>query len=1789
MKPIIRDKINRTKRNTGLLLSLIVLILASTTFTLSETPQQKLLYLSVEKPYYEVGEKIILIITAEPINDYELSISSPNSLYKYSGELKSLIEFYPKEPGLHAIEFTSKQTMIVVDSLQFMVGALAETSSLDNLNQESSINPGSSINPESSNSEITQPSNTFISTNKQNYAIGEQVTASVVIPNQENYKLYYEYNGFVQRYMGDFAEIKFMPRGIGTHYLVLKDLDNNEVERHSFEVTEGKIPEITQETTSEPAPIEAEPLPSQGNEKASLKALKGQFKQKEDAVFEFDFDNNELLLGNPKQKGTWNGPGQKITAELLDNKNEKQEVLPEIEQLADGSFIITVPRARAIRPGAYELRVELTTSTETIVEQQGFLWGVLAINIHKSIYLPGEQAFIGMAVLDDSGHMVCDANVTLEIVAPSDNSTILSTSDHTIIVSPQCTFYGVTELPDYYTYYTVGGVGNYTMRLNAITSEGIRNLTDAFVVQESVEFDVERQGPTRTYPEVPYTMSFVIKANKNYTGVIKEFVPESFEITPQPGLTATTINDTNNNTNNDAQELSWQVKMVQGQTYSYGYEFDAPSTSPLLLTLGALEIGTWKEAREWLIANDGTLIDNNNTVNDTRIIEGETIRVDTQYDSYKNDVYHIQLNHSGTKILDDVCTGGAKFYIASVNTTNCAADSDSCTWDSANDYVILVTSATISQRNSHIYWDIMSCGGSADNYTFVCGEGSGSTDPVTCDNLSAIVIVTSLGDSTAPSININSALNNTYKTSTPTIDFNFTDSQSSSANCTLYFNNTAYNRTNNISNNTQANLKVNTSLTGGTYSVYINCTDQSNNIGKSSVINILVDTTPPNTTLDSPANGTNITTSTYTVNATAADAGSGVSTVIFEYRENASESWKSACTDTTPDGSSYSCTWSLSGLSEQSTYQVRARVNDSVGNYGNNDTHTGIGVFRVPDIENVSASPQRVGVGQQVTISADIYDANGISRAWIILTRPDNVNVTSDMTYTSGNTYRFNYTPFITGTYKYTIKANDTQGNLEVLDPYFFVYVDTTVHVMPENESYTNGQDVKLIPGYVNWSTDQESGTQQIKAQGQRITSFTAVGGSIIAGSAGYDTTDGSYSDTTTNNSVYYAVGRDNGPGIGSAESLQAYINLTYNISSIGVSLSSINNIIFGINFCHTNDVTAPITCGSPIDGTANNPVNFDLFNYDANGWETKSTFNQNSSSATEQTINFSVSTTLSKYLSSYYVQARYETDVTLVAYEDAAFAMDYAPIYVNYTKLDNEGSYDYVNYTNIDGTNLTQLKAFDVVITVPYYNGSGSVQAGNKLPDLEVTVYTGSSYTSAGACELNKSLANISSSAFNCTVTVSDTSMINAWKNNTANRRVQIRGIYFDEENGQADAINYTDVRIKYFSGSLIPNHGNYSLSGYLLMRVLKNDSGSYAHIATVVNDTNTSTIRNISAYDILDIGSIWNATSFNTEYYNPGIYTINVSFTDDNGSVIRDDNGISLTGYANFILDYIKINITSPPNNSIQDSEGFDANITLSYYNYASGGMCYDSIDGGSNITMQAINSTFYHNTTTTVSLGTHNITFYCNDTRGYWFASGVHYFNATDQRGPVVNLESPANDSEEPGGDVTFYYNVTDSMSGVQNCTLILDYTNRVNTSYNVTENTTLNFTVTGLSYENHVWQIECYDNSTSNNKGLSSVYKFLIGNDTEPPDVTLLDPEPSYNTTTPDLVFSYTVVDTLSGIANCSLIINGSVNQTNSTILTGETAVNYFRQYFEIGSYNWSVNCTDIRNNEGASES
>lgn len=222
----------------------------------------------------------------------------------------------------------------------------------------------------------------------------------------------------------------------------------------------------------------------------------------------------------------YNARGVAFDIEVIDGRGKQVPVQIQENIVGEKKEFKIIPPSR-IRPGKFTLKISDSSGQSS---EQDFTWGVLAINTNKSIYLASEAARLAMAVLDEKGNMVCNADVALEISDPQGKTTLLSTENGKIIVNEECNLKAFTMIPDYEASYQTGVIGKYDMVLAAETNNGIYSISDSFEVREYIPFDVERVGPTRIYPPANYPVELRIKANEDFKGVITEVVPASFEI-----------------------------------------------------------------------------------------------------------------------------------------------------------------------------------------------------------------------------------------------------------------------------------------------------------------------------------------------------------------------------------------------------------------------------------------------------------------------------------------------------------------------------------------------------------------------------------------------------------------------------------------------------------------------------------------------------------------------------------------------------------------------------------------------------------------------------------------------------------------------------------------------------------------------------------------------------------------------------------------------------------------------------------------------------------------------------------------------------------------------------------------------------------------------------------------------------------------------------------------------------------------------------------------------------------
>src|SRR3989344_3433124 len=174
-----------------------------------------------------------------------------------------------------------------------------------------------------------------------------------------------------------------------------------------------------------------------------------------------------------------------------------------------------------------------------------------------------------------------------------------------------------------------------------------------------------------------------------------------------------------------------------------------------------------------------------------------------------------------------------------------------------------------------------------------------------------------------------------------------------------------------------------------------------------------------------------------------------------------------------------------------------------------------------------------------------------------------------------------------------------------------------------------------------------------------------------------------------------------------------------------------------------------------------------------------------------------------------------------------------------------------------------------------------------------------------------------------------------------------------------------------------------------------------------------------------------------------------------------------------------------------------------------------------------------------------------------------------SASDATPPVITITLSNNtNSSNVNQDVN--YTVTDE-SGVSACWYSND-THTVNTTLANCAN------ITTVVWNQGPHNLTIYSNDTVNNLASKRV-SFTI--DATAPTITLVDPanQTSYTSNAQLVTFSFNVSDTLH-MANCSLIVGGIINHTNTTI---NKSLDSFAQTFSPDSYQWSINCTDNAGN------
>ncbi len=185
------------------------------------------------------------------------------------------------------------------------------------------------------------------------------------------------------------------------------------------------------------------------------------------------------------------------------------------------------------------------------------------------------------------------------------------------------------------------------------------------------------------------------------------------------------------------------------------------------------------------------------------------------------------------------------------------------------------------------------------------------------------------------------------------------------------------------------------------------------------------------------------------------------------------------------------------------------------------------------------------------------------------------------------------------------------------------------------------------------------------------------------------------------------------------------------------------------------------------------------------------------------------------------------------------------------------------------------------------------------------------------------------------------------------------------------------------------------------------------------------------------------------------------------------------------------------------------------------------------------------------------------------------------------PAVTINDPS--AGDVSGTILINVAVTDADSGVNSLAVYywLENSTGNQTAWTLMSNTTVSlfnatFDTTTIAGGNYNVTINASD--IAGNENSSEKVQIRIG--ATEPAILLISPANGYKINDGSLSFSYQVSAVLD-ITSCSLILSGSIDQTDTTIIK-DTAQSFTKSGLGNGAYTWSINCTDAVGNINSSE-
>jgi hypothetical protein len=923
-------------------------------------------------------------------------------------------------------------------------------------------------------------------------------------------------------------------------------------------------------------------------------------------------------------------------------------------------------------------------------------------------------------------------------------------------------------------------------------------------------------------------------------------------------------------------------------------------------------------------------------------------------------------------------------------------------------------------------------------------------------NLNWTTISVTVIDGGSPIVYIDLSLNDSItKNRMPVVGFNFTDLISGTANCTLFFDNIGYNTTNNVINNSQSFMTVNSSLTDSNYSVYVNCTDNSLNTGKSETIYIAVDGTSPKVKDITPLPGTLYNLSDeVNITANVTDL-SGVAAVL------ANISWPGGYSLQTMTDFNHDNIFDteFNNLFFTARYNVTIIANDTVNNINNTEKTWFDVISQVPPTvaldkpENNNFTTEGI-----IRFSYTPNSSQTILNCSLVID-----NQVSKTNYTIFNDTINNITQTIAeGVYNWTINCTDGFGNSFKPDARLLRINYTSINMSIFNSTYLPfSNSTILIYNSTNdlIAANNESLNTLIKYG--RLYDIEIIGkmGKGILKATLFDvnlTTDTKIVSQIIENMTRIPEDvSEMTPVIAVNDSGLTYNHTLIEIPKGGVSEVNVIMHCTDWNYTTANCTTWEINDSSDYNMQENSThIWFNATRYTAFGGGGVNTL----ANLTNITI-YDVTSLSKKHKGG-----------TLVSYGmNKSFNLDGQKIYRVEFRVKNVGR----QWT---------ILAEDVA----YHSGLNSTWGINAASDIWYTVNNGVTNRTGGTFSGGKVSWNLGLGG-------------------RINQNAYATFYYI---------VNITSDKsklypVKWLINDSSRNSGSYDYSAY---NVTGRDTvPPVVYINLSLNNSITSDRSPMVGFNFTDAKSatancslFFNGISYNTTINVPintnTFMTVNTSLTDSNYSVYINCTDASNNAGKSGVI-YITVDATAPAVNNITPQIGNESflfmpvNITANITDIHGVSKVYANVSwSGGNLLLEMLdaddNDIYYTMFYSTATPGRYDITIIANDTLNNINRTETSWFDITANTSIRVEAVSPLNNSGDIDGNLLFKFSVSSNYN-ITSCAIIMNGVSR-GANDNINLSKVNNISLSGIDIGLYTWTINCTDEYGGNN--MSAVSKF-----------------------------------------------------------------------------------------------